>query len=278
MAIPPKKPGQKTAPTAAAIIPALVAVFLGSGVAIYQSTKDDAEKARPRPEVPQPESGPPTAAEPKRESHAAARRADFDFYLLAMTLHPSFCADRERKKECRVPQAKALVIHGLWPEKRASGQYPRDCPAPRLSLEPALANELRPLMPGMEDGLHEHEWREHGGCSGLDDDAYFQATLDRARVLDEALGAKLTTLAGRETDARELRAVADGFRQGLGATLTFHCRTPRGAQSGSRPWLNEVRQCLDDDGPGGGPSTPLDCATVDRRDQGCGGRFHIAGR
>jgi hypothetical protein len=37
-----------------------------------------------------------------------------------------------------------------------------------------------------------------------------------------------------------------------------------------------VRQCLDDDGPGGAPGTPLDCATLKRRDQGCGQSFLIA--
>ncbi len=268
----PRKPAQKTNPSAAAIIPALVTVFLGAGVAIYQSTKDESEPARA-------EAAPPAAdPAPGSATGALARRAEFDFYLLAMTLHESFCAERGQKKECRARQAKALVIHGLWPEKLEPRQYPRDCPAPRLALEPALTRELRPLMPGMEDGLHEHEWREHGGCSGLDDDAYFQATLDGARVLDAALGAKLTTIAGSETDARELRTAADAYRTGLGATLTFHCRTPRAARPGSRPWLNEIRQCLDDDGPGGAPSTPLDCATVDRRDQGCGGRFHVAAR
>ena len=36
-------------------------------------------------------------------------------------------------------------------------------------------------MPGMADDLHEHEWREHGGCSGLDDDEYFRHALELAR-------------------------------------------------------------------------------------------------
>ncbi len=117
-------------------------------------------------------------------------------------------------------------------------------------------------------GLHEHEWREHGGCSGLDDDVYFQRTLDLARELDAALGARLTTLAGRDTSAAELRETADLFQPGIGATFTLHCRTLRG--SGNTPVLVEVRQCVDNDGPGGAPGTLLDCARVKRRDQGCG--------
>ena len=71
-----------------------------------------------------------------------------------------------------------LVIHGLWPERNEPRTYPHDCPAPPLELDSALALELADFMPGMADGLHEHEWREHGGCSGLDDDEYFHQALE----------------------------------------------------------------------------------------------------
>ena len=53
-------------------------------------------------------------------------------------------------------------------------------------------------------------------------------------------------------------------------------RTLRGAQT-RRPYLIEVRQCVDNDGPGGAPGTALACAVVKRRDQGCGASFLIAG-
>jgi hypothetical protein len=44
----------------------------------------------------------------------------------------------------------------------------------------------------------------------------------------------------------------------------------------NRPYLIEVRQCIDDDGPNGAPGTLLACASVNRRDQGCGPSFRIA--
>jgi ribonuclease T2 len=201
-------------------------------------------------------------------------RVDFDFYLLAMTVHSGYCAEHERQRECRTRGARPLVIHGLWPERREPRTYPHDCPAPPLDLAPALMRQLEDFMPGTADGLHEHEWREHGGCSGLDDDQYFARTLELAQVLDAALAAKLTTLAGRESTARELRDTADRSHPGLGATLTLHCRELRGS---GRAVLIEIRQCVDDDGPGGAPGTLLDCATVDRRDQGCGASFEVAG-
>ncbi len=85
----------------------------------------------------------------------------------------------------------------------------------------------------------------------------------------------LTTLAGRDATADELRESANQFSPGIGATFTLHCRTLSG--SGSRPVLVEVRQCVDNDGPGGAPGTLLDCGAVGRRDQGCGASFQIVG-
>jgi ribonuclease I len=200
----------------------------------------------------------------------------FDFYLMALTVHRAFCADgHERKQECRTGIQRPLVIHGLWPERNEPRTYPHDCPAPPLELDSGLAQRLEDFMPGMADGLHEHEWREHGGCSGLDDDEYFGHTLELARGVDAALGARLSTLAGEETTAAALREIADLFQPGLGATLTFHCRVLRDSTS-AQPHLIEVRQCVDNDGPKGAPQTPLDCATVKRRDQGCGRQFRIA--
>ena len=207
-------------------------------------------------------------------------RARFDFYLLAMSVHSAFCADgHSRMAECAVRAPRPLVIHGLWPEDLQPGAYPHDCPTAALDLAPALAAELEAYMPGMRADLHEHEWRKHGGCTGLDDDVYWRDALTLARVLDEALAVKLTTSAGQEVNARELRNAADAFRPGLGATLVFQCRTLRNApaEQRKRAFLIEVRQCVDDDGPDGAPGTPLDCATVKRRDQGCGGTFMIAG-
>jgi len=227
----------------------------------------------------------PPAREETREREnpvtpgGASRGADFDFYLMSMSLHAAFCADGHgRSPECNVAPPRPLVIHGLWPERLDAGAYPHDCPASRLDLDPALASELEAYMPGMRANLQDYEWRKHGGCSGLDGNEFWRDALGLARTLDSALASKLTTLAGQETSARELRDAADQFRSGLGATLVFQCRTLRDApdERRRRPFLVEVRQCVDNDGAGGAPRTPLYCATVERRDQGCGGRFFIA--
>jgi ribonuclease T2 len=211
-------------------------------------------------------------------AEARSRAAGFDFYLMTMSVHAAFCADgHERLPECAARAPRPLVIHGLWPERLRPGAYPRDCPAPRFALAPSLARELERYMPGMRSNLHEHEWRKHGACAGIDADVYFGAALALARSLNAALAPTLTTMAGRETTVADLRAAAERYRPGLGATLVFQCRTLRDAPGGRRrPYLVEVRQCLDNDGEYGEPGTPLDCATVDRRDQGCGRSFLIA--
>jgi ribonuclease I len=258
---------------------ALAIVALGALVTWY-SARGPHGPARESP----PESRPireetrerPNTGDASSESQAPK----FDFYLMVMTWHAAFCADgHDRTSECAAQPSRSLVIHGLWPERLQAGTYPHDCPAPALHLDSALSAELEDYMPGMRANLHEHEWRTHGGCAGLDDDEYFRAALRLARDLDAALSARLTTLAGRETGARELREYADQVRPGLGATLVFQCRMLRAAPAAQRkrPFLVEVRQCVDNDAAGGAPGTLLDCASVARRDQGCGGSFFIAG-
>jgi ribonuclease T2 len=203
----------------------------------------------------------------------------FDFYLLALTVHAAFCTDGHGgTAECQARAPRPLVIHGLWPENRVPRTYPHDCPAPPLNLDPGRAQELEDYMPGVQAGLHEHEWREHGACSGLDADSYFRRSLELARAFDTALSARLTTLAGEEASAAQLRESAEQFHPGIGATFTLHCHTLKGAPPAlrDRPFLVEIRQCVDKDGPGGAPGSLLDCARVDRYDQGCGGSFRIA--
>jgi ribonuclease T2 len=214
---------------------------------------------------------------------SGTRRARFDFYLLALTVEPAFCEDgNQRIGQCRALDAAAfartpLVLHGLWPEDRVPGRYPRDCPGPALSLSPATRAELARWMPGAREGLDRHEWRTHGTCSGLDDDAYYRAAIAGTRRANEALGEAIRRYAGRSVTAGALRAAAERARPGFGEQVVFVCRTLRSDDPARRrrPHLLEVRVCIDDDGPGGGPGTLLRCADVGRRDQGCGGTVFI---
>src|SRR5690349_24754111 len=79
---------------------------------------------------------PPPAKNPGgSEQKRSATTASFDFYLMAMTIHPAFCADNARRRECTSGNPRPLVIHGLWPERMEPRTYPHDCPAPGLDLD-----------------------------------------------------------------------------------------------------------------------------------------------
>jgi len=252
---------------------AVLAVLALGSLLVWHSARDPVL----RPPVRQDSQDIP-AGTPARKV-AASEHPPFDFYLLALTLHAAFCADGHADQaDCRLGSKRPLAIHGLWPERLAPGTWPHDCPAPRLRLDQPLADALREYMPGMAVGLHEHQWREHGGCSGLDADVYFMQALALARDLDAALSPALTTLAGGEATGAQIRAAADAFRPGTGATFTLHCRNLRDAPAAlrNRPFLVEIRQCAKIDEPGLEPAMPFDCARANRRDQGCGASFRIA--
>ncbi len=205
----------------------------------------------------------------------------FDFYLLALTVEPAFCEDgNQRIGQCRRLTRAAfeqtpLVLHGLWPERRRRGDYPRDCPGPRLQLDRETTAQLQRWMPGASEGLDRHEWRTHGTCSGLDDDRYFQLAIANVQRANEALGAALRAAAGRRVEAAELRAAADRAVPSFGRSVVFMCKNLRSdaPQKRGRAYLYEIRVCLDNDGTGGAPGALLACDAVGRRDEGCGREF-----
>lgn len=210
------------------------------------------------------------------------RRAAFDFYLLALTLEPAFCEEQDRAMaQCRSLDAQRfartpLVLHGLWPENRQPGSYPVDCPGGRLELDSPLQQELTRWMPGVSEGLHIHEWRKHGRCTGLSGSEYYQYAIRYTEQANAALGEAILRHAGERVSAATLRAEANAARPGFGQSIVFVCKNLRNrdAAARGRVYLTEVRVCLDDRA-SAGPDTLLACAALPRRDQGCGREFWI---
>lgn len=104
-----------------------------------------------------------------------ARPGDFDFYVLALSWSPSFCEDEktasENRQQCGAGKSFAFVVHGLWPQYKG-GDWPAFCRSEEPSRVPNnLARDTLDLMPSF--GLIGHQWRKHGVCSGLDQEAYF---------------------------------------------------------------------------------------------------------
>lgn len=101
----------------------------------------------------------------------AVQASGFDYYLLALSWAPQFCATSNRadSAECDPSRHYGLVVHGLWPQND-NGSYPENCAQARPVAE-GTVRQLLPIMPSR--GLVQHEWREHGSCTGLDAQTYF---------------------------------------------------------------------------------------------------------
>lgn len=97
---------------------------------------------------------------------------EFDFYVLALSWSPGYCAlegDDKGRDQCRAGTNLGFVVHGLWPQNERG--YPTDCgpggrTPSRQSME--VANRVFP-----SEGLARHQWRKHGTCSGSSPTDYF---------------------------------------------------------------------------------------------------------
>jgi ribonuclease T2 len=110
---------------------------------------------------------------PQSEAHG-----NFDYYLLSLSWAPEFCAthtNAESSSECDPARHNGFVVHGLWPQNE-DGTYPQNC-APARPVAQDTVRRLLAIMPSR--GLIQHEWTEHGTCSGLEAEAYF-GQLERA--------------------------------------------------------------------------------------------------
>lgn len=107
-----------------------------------------------------------------------AGRADepgrFDYYVLALSWSPQYCASEARPGDMQCARPFAFVVHGLWPQHERG--WPRDCGRGEYLADALIEKALR-FMPSKP--LVIHEWRKHGVCSGLSAADYF-ATTERA--------------------------------------------------------------------------------------------------
>lgn len=88
--------------------------------------------------------------------------ADFDYYVLALSWSPDYCAaNPEDQQQCAIGKKFAFVLHGLWPQYDKG--YPSNCGDERLP--DSLKDQFPRLFPS--DKLFDHEWEKHGTCTGL---------------------------------------------------------------------------------------------------------------
>lgn len=99
-----------------------------------------------------------------------------DFYVLALSWSPSYCAAEgasANRRQCGARPGHGYVVHGLWPQFEEG--WPEFCePGSQEWVADAIVEEMIDIMPS--PGLIGHQWRKHGSCSGLPQEDYFALT------------------------------------------------------------------------------------------------------
>jgi ribonuclease T2 len=103
---------------------------------------------------------------------------DFDYYVMALTWSPNWCAltgDARRDDQCDARHAYGFTLHGLWPQYESG--YPSDCRSPQRDPSRAETAAMTDMMGS--GGLAWYQWKKHGRCTGMTARDYF-ATARRA--------------------------------------------------------------------------------------------------
>ncbi|EAR49599.1 ribonuclease T2 family protein [Oceanicola granulosus HTCC2516] len=103
---------------------------------------------------------------------AQDRAGAFDYYVLALSWSPNWCAregDAQDSPQCDAGRAFGWVVHGLWP------QYERGWPDYCATTERAPSRSETAAMADLfgTSGSAWHQWRKHGVCSGLSSADYY---------------------------------------------------------------------------------------------------------
>jgi ribonuclease T2 len=165
------------------------------------------------------------------QNNRSAQAGQFDYYVLSLSWAPTYCLmHADDSQECS-GKGYGFVLHGLWPQYDTGG-YPESCPT-RFDLSAEAAAKGRTIYPS--ERLMQHEWQEHGTCSGLDALEYFNMA-DRATAVIKIP----TTLEAPRSDQRlTAEQIANLFQRANPAlaqdAMTLSC---------NRAELSEVRVCL----------------------------------
>jgi ribonuclease T2 len=158
----------------------------------------------------------------------------FDFYVLALSWSPSYCAVEGREADAEQCGGKPLgfTVHGLWPQYERG--FPENCAIGEPGGVPRdILRKIDAVLPA--DGLARHQWRKHGTCSGLTQEAYF-------RMLSDAFSKITIPDAYRRAD--QARTVSPKRVE-----ADFIAANPGIAANGFAPvcnegYLTEVRICM----------------------------------
>lgn len=116
------------------------------------------------------------------------KAGDFDYYVMALSWTPNFCAlegDAKGYEQCDPGQGNGWVLHGLWPQYENG--WPAHCPSSERNPSKAETAAMADIMGS--SGLAWYQWKKHGRCSGLPSEEFFAlsreayASVERPEVL-----------------------------------------------------------------------------------------------
>lgn len=162
------------------------------------------------------------------------RAGDFDYYVMALSWSPTWCAlegDARRSPQCDPEADTAWVLHGLWPQYETG--WPSYC-------RTTARNPSRAETAAMADvfgtgGNAWYQWNKHGRCSGLAAEEYFELARQAFGTVEKP------EIFGQLTRAVRLPAkvVEDAFLEANPSLergqITITCKSGR---------IQEARVCL----------------------------------
>lgn len=186
--------------------------------------------------------------------------SDFDFFVLALSWSPDYCASSggDDPQQCAIGKKLGFVLHGLWPQYDQG--YPSNCSSEKLS------QSVKAQFPGLypSDSLYDHEWEKHGTCTGLPAKNYLALSkqIKESVVIPNAFRAPTTAFKTNPAQIRKDFAQANpGFSE---SAFAVNC-------SSSGRYLKEVYVCFSRDG------KPLACSVEVYKDavKSCPGELTV---
>ena len=165
------------------------------------------------------------------------RAGEFDYYVLALSWSPTWCAlegAARGAEQCDADRDLGWILHGLWPQYHQG--WPSYCPTSERNPSRGDTAAMADIMG--TSGLAWHQWNKHGRCSGLSSHDYY--ALSR-----EAYGGVVRPDVYRRLDAAvklPARGVEQAFLEANPALepdmITITCKQGR---------IQEARICLSRD-------------------------------
>ncbi len=179
----------------------------------------------------------------------------FDFYVLAMSWSPDYCAkngDRDQQ-QCKDGKKLGFVLHGLWPQYQKG--YPASCTAEKLPE--AVKQQFPGLFPSQK--LYGHEWSKHGTCTGLTPVQYLGLSKQLKDAVSIPPAYQKPSKPFRATISNLKQEFTNANRGLIGDSVAPYC-------SGSGRFLQEVFVCYTKDGKPG----PCSAEVLKRSQKSCG--------